>query len=238
MLSMLAYRIRALPPMLALAAMGGACLQARDALAEEVTADVTASTASVDTSRSSNDDAILLAGKIGGIAPFNGLSPFVAAGIEGGYIFGNTQRRIGVLLDVEYTAPKGDGTKEESFNPERIPGGSYDWELRQKELTFQPTFLYRLTGVTDILTPYAGIGPRIYFLESVVRGSAGDQKFKDTKEQSTKFGVGVPLGVEVALGPGGLLAELLFQWAPLDHEATGDSHLAGLSLFVGYRALL
>jgi opacity protein-like surface antigen len=101
-----------------------------------------------------------------------------------------------------------------------------------------PTFLYRMTFLSDWLTPYAGLGLRIYLLESTVNGTAGDQSIADTTEHSTKLGFGVPLGVEFALGPGGITAELLFQWAPLEHTLTGDSHLGGLSLFVGYRFLL
>src|SRR5262249_43940111 len=122
--------------------------------------------------------------------------------------------------------------------PERVAGNTYDWELRQKELVLQPTFLYRFTWLTDAVVPFVGIGPRMYLLESVVRGSSGGQTFQDTKETSTKFGFGIPVGAELPLGPGGLMAELLFQWGPLDHRATGDTHLAAMSLFLGYRALL
>ncbi len=186
-----------------------------------------------------NDDAAFLAaGKVGGIASFNGLGPFVHAGVELGWIFGGTGRSIGALLDVSYTAPSTDGKATEDFDPERIPGGKYQWELVQKQLVLQPTFLYRLTSLSESVTPYGGIGPRVYFLESVTRGSAGGQKFADTTEQSTKFGIGVPLGVELALGPGGLLAEIALQWAPLDHTITGDTNLGGATLFLGYRALL
>lgn len=183
--------------------------------------------------------AFLLAGKIGGIASFNGLDPFLQGGIELGWVFAGTDRSIAALLQVEYSAPPASGSvTEEGFDPPRVADGSYDWELVQKELVFQPTFLYRLTGIHDSLTPYAGIGPRIYLLESVVRGNAGGETIGDTTEQSTKLGLGVPLGAELALGPGGLLAELLFQWAPFEHDTTGDTHLGGLSLLLGYRALL
>jgi opacity protein-like surface antigen len=183
--------------------------------------------------------AVLAAGKVGGIVPFNSLGPFVTFGIELGYVFGGTNRSIGALLDVTYTAPPADGTQAEDFDPPRVEGGEYEWELTQKELVFQPTFLYRFTSLQlDPLTLYAGIGPRIYLLESKVEGSAGGEPFGETPERSTKLGFGVPLGAEYALGPGGLLAELLLQWGPLNHRVTGDTHLASATLFVGYRALL
>ena len=88
------------------------------------------------------------------------------------------------------------------------------------------------------LTPYAGIGPRIYLLKSKISGSAGQSPIGETTEQSTKIGFGVPLGVEYELGPGGLLAEVLLQYGGLDHQITGDSNTGALSLSVGYRFLL
>jgi hypothetical protein len=187
----------------------------------------------------SQPGALLLAGKFGALASFNGLSPFPSVGIEAGYLFGGTSGHIAAALAAEYSAPGADGSQTESFSPERIPGGgSYTWELRQKELVLQPTFFYRLPGLVQRLTPYAGLGPRIYFLESVVRGKSGGQSFSDTPERSMKLGFGVPLGVEFQIGPGGLFGELLPMWAPMKHAITGDSHLGGMTLFAGYRATL
>ena len=230
------------PPGRALAALGGTCLAlcASSALAADpAPADVSTPGAQPPAPASADSGAVLLAGKFGGIASFNGLSPFPTVGIEAGYLFPGMSGRIAAALAAEYTAPSSDGSQTEAFSPERIPaGGSYTWELRQKELVLQPTFFYRLTGLAPRLTPYAGIGPRFYFLESVVRGKSAGQSFSDTPEHSTKLGFGVPLGAEFAIGPGGLFGELLPQWAPMKHRTTGDSHLGGMSLFVGYRAAL
>ena len=74
------------------------------------------------------------------------------------------------------------------------------------------------------------------FLQSTVDDN-GMPVFSPTKEVSTKVGVGVPIGVELRLGPGRLTGELFFQYGPLDHVATGDSHTAAAGLAVGYRAL-
>jgi opacity protein-like surface antigen len=216
--------------------LGGSLFTARAAGAAEAQADMSVSSADIGKGGGGRSDAgaFLAAGKIGGIASFNGLSPFVIGGLELGYVFPGTKRTMGALLDVTYTAPNSDGSASDA----RVPSESYKWELRQKELVFQPTFLYRLTSVSDKITPYAGIGPRIYLLQSVTRGSAGGATFQDSTEKSTKFGFGIPLGAELALGPGGLFAEFLFQWGPLTHKTTGDTSLASGSLFVGYRALL
>ncbi len=56
----------------------------------------------------------------------------------------------------------------------------------------------------------------------------------ETREQSTKIGVGIPLGAELVLGPGRAIGELLLQYGTLDHVATGDSTEA-ISGSVGYR---
>lgn len=214
-------------------------LLASGAAAAELSADGGVQSAPQAVAPDSEGGALLFAGKVGGLASFNGLSPFAHFGIEAGYRFAALGGRLAVVLAAEYTAPSAEGTQSESFVPERIPGGgTYSWELRQKELVLQPTFFYRLTGLVERLTPYAGIGPRVYFLESVVRGKAGGQSFQDTPERSMKLGFGVPLGAELELGPGGLFGELLPHWAPLQHTTTGDSHLGGTSLFVGYRAAL
>jgi hypothetical protein len=187
-----------------------------------------------------NSWGFLLAGKVGGMVPFSDLGVMATGALELGVVFGGTEQRIAALLDVSYTVPTADGKGDDSRM--QAPGmeddGIYSWELTQKELSFQPTFVFRFTGLAEPFVPYAGIGPRIYLLESVVEGRAGESKIPENVEQSTGFGFGVPLGCEFELGPGGLLAELLFQWGPLTHDITGDSNLGSASLWLGYRAIL
>src|SRR5688572_617021 len=175
---------------------------ARPAAAEEVGAEAKVTTADLGGSEADDSAAVLLAGKVGGIASFNGLAPFVIGGIEAGYIFGGLDRSLGVELAVEYTAPKTDGSGEETLMPARIPGGSYDWTLTQKILTFQPTFFFRFVWLSKTFTPYVGIGPRIYLLESSITGEVDGQELEPTTERSTKLGFGVPVGAEIAAGPG------------------------------------
>jgi hypothetical protein len=182
--------------------------------------------------------AVLLGAKAGGIASFNGLDPFVHGALEIGYVFPTLNRGLGAYLQVEYSAPSTDGKVDEDFDRERVPSGSYSWEFTQQELVLGPTFLYRLTFLSDTITPYVGIGPRIYLLKDTVRGKADGVSIDETTEQSMKWGLGLPLGTELALGPGRLIGELMFQWGPLEHTLTGDTHLGGASLSVGYRLLL
>ena len=177
---------------------------------------------------------VLLGAKVGGVVPFGGLNPNARVGVEAGYVFPFAHGSFGAALDVDFAAPKSSGTKTDD---PRVPGGGYDWHLTEQELAFMPVLMYRLTSLKAV-TPYAGIGPRIFLLRSTVRGSAAGAVINETTEQSTKVGIGIPLGVEIPLGPGGLMAELLFEYGSLDHRATGTSNTGGLNLMVGYRFLL
>lgn len=174
----------------------------------------------------------LVGAKVGGIAPFDGLDPFVVATIEVGYVLPWLNRGIAGLVAVSYTAP---GASGEQSDP-RVPGGKYTWELTQQELIFQPTVMYRYTGLGRVV-PFIGIGPRIYLMQSLIKGKAGSVDIGETKETSTQIGGGLPLGVEFKLGPGALLAELLFEIGTLDHSITGATHTGGGTLQLGYRFL-
>lgn len=168
--------------------------------------------------------------KVGGLLPFSGLGPNAQVGVELGIVLPVLHRGLAIGVGVDYAQPVTSGTTSDP----RVVGGTYDWQLKQQFLTFMPMILYRLTTL-KVVTPFIGVGPRIYLMQSTVHGDAGAANIPDTTEVSTRVGVGVPLGVEFKLGPGGILAELLAQWGPYEHTATGDTHTGALSLSVGYR---
>jgi hypothetical protein len=178
--------------------------------------------------------AFVAGGKVGAALPFDGLGPMASGIVEIGYVFPWLRRSFGLLVDVAYTVPVKSGTQK---NDPRVDGGSYGWNLTQKELTISPMVYYRLTMLGRVV-PYLGVGPRVYLHQSVVEGNVGTQTILQTKEQSTKVGVGVPVGVGFQLGPGELCGEFLFEWGKLDHTATGDSSSMGGNVQVGYRFLL
>jgi hypothetical protein len=184
---------------------------------------------------STTSGAVLLGGKLRGIASQRGLEPFMHAGIELGYIFPALDRSLGALLQVEYSVPSAEGNMDQSFGQERVPGGGFRSQLLQKELVLQPTFLYRMTSLFDSITPFVGLGLRVYLLESIITAKAEDETIEETTERSTEFGGGLPIGAEFALGPGALTGEVMLQWGPLSHLLSG--HLSGVSAFAGYRVL-
>ena len=173
------------------------------------------------------EQGVFVTGKVGGIVPFGGLDPNATGGLDVGYALA-----MGLAFGVgaEYAAPKKSGTEPDP----RVAGGSYQWHLTEQMLQVMPFVMYRIKGLGAVV-PYAGVGPRIYFLRSTVRGDG--PTFSETTEQSTKIGVGVPLGAELALGPGAAIAELLIQYGGLDHTATGTSNTGGASLSLGYRMM-
>jgi hypothetical protein len=166
----------------------------------------------------------LVAAKLGGIVPFDGLSPFVSFGAELGYRLGP----FAVVVELDYTQPTKAGTEVDP----RVTGGAYRWTLTEQELAVMPLVEYRFHG--DGVVPYVGIGPRVLLARSTVK-SDGAPAILATHEQSTRVGVGAPVGGELSLGPGRAFGELLIQYGTLSQSATGTANSGAATLSVGYR---
>ena len=177
--------------------------------------------------------AFVAGGKFGGLMQLSGFGPNVTGALEIGYILPFLKRGLGVMVDASYAAPVVSGTEQDP----RVQGGSYEWNLVQKQLTIFPFVTYRYTGLGKIV-PYAGVGPRIVMLEGVTYGTVAAKPLLETRERSTKVGVGVPLGAEYLIGPGAALGEFLFAYNSIDHKSTGNASLTGFTLWLGYRFLL
>jgi hypothetical protein len=173
----------------------------------------------------------LAAAKIGGLVPVDGLQPGYQFGVEAGIVLPVLHRGLAVGVDVDYAQ----ATTSGSATDPRVASGSYTWNIGQEFLTVMPVFLFRMTTLSKLLVPFVGVGPRIYFMRSTVNGQAGASPIDSTSEVSTQMGFGIPFGVELKLGPGGILAEFLGQWGLLQHTATGDSHAGAIGLSLGYR---
>ncbi len=172
---------------------------------------------------------VFLTGKVGGIVPFGGMGPNVIGGIDLGYALQNGLA-FGVAAD--YAAPKQSGTESDT----RVTGGTYTWHLTQQMLQVMPFVMFRIKSM-GTLVPYVGIGPRIYMLQSFVRSNEGTPSFQETRETSTRIGVGVPIGLELKAGPGAVIGELLLQYGGIKHLATGNSNTGAASLSLGYRLM-
>lgn len=175
----------------------------------------------------------LLAPKLGVLLPygFSSLGASYVVGVEAGWALPILAHRLAITLDGEFTAPEASG----SATDPRLDasGGAYAWHLQQREVILGLSLVYRHR--LGRLTPYAGVGPRLFLLDSRVDGTAGGATLSQSRELSTKVGAGIPVGVGYRLGPGDLFCELELVISALDHRITGDSNTGALSLALGYR---
>jgi hypothetical protein len=176
----------------------------------------------------------LIAVKAGGLfaEAFSRLGASYLVDVELGYALPVLKHRLAITVEAAYTAPENDGSTHDP-RLDASAGGAYNWHLEQRELILGLTLIYR--HPIGRLTPYIGVGPRLFLLESKVSGSASGTKIITTTEDSTKVGAGIPLGLGFRLGPGDLFLELAINVSPIDHKATGDSNTGSIGLTLGYR---
>lgn len=191
----------------------------------------------------SDRGAFVAGAKVGAGLPFNGMTPMVSGAVQVGYVLPFLKRSFGLMIDVAYTVPTKSGTV---MGDPRVDGGKYDWKITQKELTISPAVYYRATMLGRVV-PYIGIGPRIYLHQSIVQGNVGKEMILETKEQTTRVGLALPVGVGVTLGPGELVGEFLFEWGKFgdvkpgtqnSYVAPGNAPSMAGTINVGYRFLL
>jgi hypothetical protein len=122
--------------------------------------------------------------------------------------------------------------------PATMPG-SYTYSMTQRELMTGLTVMYRLTMIMNgRLAPYLGVGARLWFNQTLVTGMSGSNVISESREQSMRVGLSVPIGVDYGLGPGRVFFEALMFWAPIDHQITGESSTGSISALLGYRLWL
>jgi hypothetical protein len=183
--------------------------------------------------------AVIIGLKAGGTfsEPFSPLGPSYLVGVELGYLLPFAHRSIAILVDGAFTEPGASGGTTDPRVTSN--GGAYTWNLTQREVLIGLTLMYRLHIGTGRVAPYIGVGPRVWLLQSKLVGEAGaGNPISESNEQSTKFGVSAPLGVDIGLGPGRLFIEAQVMWAPIDHRSTGDSSVGAINGALGYRLLL
>lgn len=156
--------------------------------------------------------------------------------LELGYTLPFADRALEVFLSGQWAAPTMTGGAEADA---RLPGdGAMTFELTQQEAILSLGLLYRIPLSTPVLRPYVGVAGRVYLMRTDVTGQAGGEAFGANEETGTSWGVLGLAGVDFFLGPGALLAELQFGWAPLDGKVLADTNTGALGVMVGYRLFL
>jgi hypothetical protein len=181
--------------------------------------------------------AFVLGVKAGGLfpEPFSPLGPSFLVDVEVGYLLPLLSRGLALVADVGYSQPEATGMQSDP----RLASGSASWSLTERELMIGATALYRATWIgTGRVAPYLGIGARMWLLQSHTDGQAGSAAIRPSDESSLRFGLSVPLGVDIRLGRGALFVEALLLWAPVAQLTTGEASLGALAASLGYRLFL
>ena len=186
----------------------------------------------------------LIAGAKAGAAfaqPFSNLGASFLVGVEVGWALPRLPgigSGLAVTIDLAYTQPGASGAGIDSRLAPNA--GHYGFSVTQRELSLGFTALYRVPFLLGgRLVPYAGIGPRIFFLESKTSAEAGSgNTLPGFSETSTRVGLGVPLGADFPIGPGRVFLEAMLLYAPFNHNLTGDSNAGMITVQAGYRFLL
>lgn len=164
---------------------------------------------------------------------FSPLHTHVLAEVEAGYVLPFGRRVISVTASFGFSMPSTDGS---GISDSRVPGGSFSYRSTEQH------FLIGVTAYANMplgrVLPYVGIGPRIYAVRTTSSGDANGAAILETLETSTQVGVGVPVGVNVMLGPGRIFGEFQLLWAGINQKSTGDGSVGSLTIGAGYRFVL
>lgn len=159
------------------------------------------------------------------------LKPAVSPRLELGLELPPLDRSFRIFVSGQYLRPAAIG----SANDDRVPGGSFDYDLRQDELSiaFGPAF--RAGMLESKVKPEVSVGPNVYMYRSTVNGEAGGAAFPESREQYTRVGIFAAAGIGYELGPGELTVLLSCASSGLNGVVTGESNSLALSPLVGYR---
>ncbi|MFP2909715.1 hypothetical protein ACLESD_32650 [Pyxidicoccus sp. 3LFB2] len=176
---------------------------------------------------------ILLAPKVGFFKSTTPLSGDLYLAAEVGYVTPLLNRRLAVVLEVNYHRPKLSGslTDPQLGGFGTPPDGRYT--VAVSEVAFLLSAVFRFEKALGMLTPYVGGGPGLYLHQATsdIFGSV-------SSESDGGLGLQALAGLEMPLGPGGAFFEAHYHFAPLDLVTTGDVNVGGFLASVGYRLRL
>ncbi len=179
---------------------------------------------------------IVAGAKVGGgfSQPFGDLGSSFLTELEVGYVLPALEHSLQLFLSGGYTQPKAEG---KGIDDPRLPGPA-SYTLTQQQAMVTLGVLYRLHLSSDLIRPYAALGPRLYMLRTKISGKAGSSSFGDNEETATKIGAFGALGAELHFGPGAVLCEVSLAWVKLDGYVLRDTSAGALGLALGYRLFL
>lgn len=180
------------------------------------------------------EGSVLLAPKVGFFKTTTPLSGDLYLAAEVGYVTPLLERRLAVVVEVNYHRPKLSGTLTDpqlgGFGAPP-PDGTYSVAVR--EVAFLLSAVYRFEHEVGTLTPYVGGGLGLY-----LHRATADIFGAVSSESDGGLGLQALAGLELPLGPGGLFVEAHYHFAPVDLVITGDGNVGGFLASLGYRLRL
>ncbi|NOK34489.1 hypothetical protein D7W79_28740 [Corallococcus exercitus] len=174
-----------------------------------------------------------IAPKVGFIKPVTSLGGDLFLGGEVGFLTPLLQRRLALVLEVNYHRPSMSGTLrgpqlDNLGQPIESP-----YTLAEREVAIQLSAVFRFPRALGPLTPYVGAGPGLYLHRATVESFDGT-----ASESGGGLGFQALAGAELPLGPGGAFLEAKYHFAPVDFLTTGDVNAGAVLVAVGYRLRL
>ncbi len=151
--------------------------------------------------------------------------------LEAFYLLPVLGSRLGLVTSAGYSQPEAAG----SGSDERLPGGSYSWEMTQRQTTWDIGVMGRLQPWSSDWNIGLSAGFELLFLSTLTDGEADGEPFGEHDERATLPGVFAAVTGEYRLGPGALFAELVFSATFQDLTTTGDLTASALAILLGYR---
>ncbi|MCY1035194.1 outer membrane beta-barrel protein [Corallococcus sp. BB11-1] len=176
---------------------------------------------------------LFLAPKVGFIKTTTSLGGDLYLAGEVGYLTPLLQRRLALVLEVNFHRPSTTGTLRGPQLDNLGQAVERPYTLAQREVAIQLSAVFRLPRGLGPLTPYFGAGPGLYLHRATV------EVFDSTASESGGgLGFQALAGVELPLGPGGAFVEAHYHFAPVNLLTTGEVNVGGVLAALGYRLRL
>jgi hypothetical protein len=183
---------------------------------------------------------VIVGGKVGGGLGVGGFGATPIFELELGFapdLGSALGRSLEFFFIGQYAQPgvNGDAPKAD---PRFTAGAPFSYDVTQQMFSMSLGALYRFDVGSKLLMPYAGLGGRLYLLKTKVKADVMGESLGESTETRSDLGLVALGGLDVFVGPGALLGEVSFSWAPLDGYVMRATNLSTLSLAVGYRVML
>lgn len=143
-------------------------------------------------------------------------------------------RNLAPVLAFGYSQPVADNAQPDP----RLTGTDYTASTTQRELTVTVGAVWWFLPRGSLLNGYAGVGARVYLLETLTNGQSMGEPFLENRETSTRFGGVGTAGAELRVGPGAIALEAELGGSGLPHLITGDVSTTAVQLTLGYRLFI